>query len=66
MSLIDLNNTEIKKNEMRPMLSEEMRNAKGGYKCHFVQCLCSCINSDTQEMYYQIFYTAYTAIRDEF
>lgn len=42
MSLIGLNNNEIKKNEMKPMLAEEMKNAKGGFKCFFIPCICFC------------------------
>jgi hypothetical protein len=49
MSLIDLNNNEIKKNQMKQLLTEEVENTKGGAfpKCWFPMCLCWCSGSDS-------------------
>lgn len=42
MSLIDLNNNEIKKNKKKQLLNKELENAKGGAKCWQPMCFCSC------------------------
>jgi hypothetical protein len=42
MSLINLNNNEIKKNEKKQLLSKELENAKGGAKCAQPMCFCNC------------------------
>ena len=42
LSLINLNNNEVKKNGMKELLKEELGTMKGGYKCAVHQCVCWC------------------------
>jgi len=42
MSLIQLNQSEIKKNQNNRILREELENSRGGAKCAQPTCWCSC------------------------
>lgn len=47
LSLIDLNNNEIKKNKMQRLVTEELERVKGGAKCMVPQCICFCPSFNT-------------------
>jgi hypothetical protein len=42
ISLVNLNNREVKKNDLKELLKEELGTLKGGFKCSFQPCYCGC------------------------